>query len=159
MNILVLYASVFGNTEKVAQTIGSALTENGTVIVRKVEEVQSADWQELDAVVVGSPTRAFQATPALMKVLRSIPGYGLQGVKAAVFDTRADLEMVNSKVLTTMMKFFGYADQPIARVLKKKGATLLSPTAGFFVQESEGPLVDGELERASAWVKSLLAKS
>lgn len=156
MKVLIVYDSVFGNTEKVAQAIGAALAENAEVEVRKVGSVQPEDWQGLDAVVVGSPTRAFRATPELMKLLNSIPTNSLQGVKAVVFDTRADLEAVHSKFLNVMVKFFGYADQPIAKALKKKGAVLLPPTAGFLVQGTEGPLKEGELERSAAWANDLL---
>ena len=57
-----------------------------------------------------------------------------------------------------MAKRMGYADAVIAKLLVKKGGQLLEPTQGFFVEESEGPLEDGELERAAEWAKKLLSK-
>ena len=51
-----------------------------------------------------------------------------------------------------MVKIFGYADKPIGNRLVKKGGDLALPLAGFFVDDSEGPLRAGELERAAEWV-------
>jgi len=40
-------------------------------------------------------------------------------------------------------------------LLAKKGASTPLAAEGFFVNGKEGPLKDGELERAGAWAKSL----
>ena len=48
----------------------------------------------------------------------------------------------------------GYADKKIGNLLKAKGARVLD-SAGFFVVDSEGPMVDGEIERAQRWIKGL----
>jgi len=55
-----------------------------------------------------------------------------------------------------MVGLFGYAAKPIADKLAKKGGTLIAQPEGFFVNGSEGPLKDNELERASTWVKSAI---
>jgi flavodoxin I len=39
-------------------------------------------------------------------------------------------------------------------LIKKGGSQVLAP-AGFFVLNTEGPLKEGELERAAEWVKSI----
>jgi len=41
--------------------------------------------------------------------------------------------------------------------LQKKGAVLIIPPEGFFVQGTEGPLLPGELERAADWARQVLA--
>jgi hypothetical protein len=38
----------------------------------------------------------------------------------------------------------------------KKGGELVFPPEGFLVKKSEGPLKDGELERAAEWAKGLV---
>jgi hypothetical protein len=53
------------------------------------------------------------------------------------------------------MKIIGYAAPRIAGGLQAKGGRLAAPPEGFFVQEKEGPLKQGELERAASWAKSL----
>jgi len=38
----------------------------------------------------------------------------------------------------------------------KKGGDRVLSLEGFYVQDSEGPLKDGELERAADWVREIL---
>jgi hypothetical protein len=54
-----------------------------------------------------------------------------------------------------MVKLFGYAAKPIANRLTKKGGVLTMEPEGFFVEGTEGPLTDGELERAAAWAQRI----
>jgi len=156
MKALVVYDSVFGNTEQVAQAIGQALEAAGDVAVVRVGEVKPGQWSGVDIAVVGSPTRAFSPTPATKKLVGGLPRETLQGVKVAAFDTRIALEDVNSSFLNLMVKLFGYAAEPIARRLQKKGGELAVSPEGFFVTGSEGPLKEGELERAARWAEEIL---
>ena len=55
-----------------------------------------------------------------------------------------------------IMKMGGYAARRMAESLKKKGASLVVPPEGFFVKDREGPLKEGELERAAEWVKTII---
>jgi hypothetical protein len=56
-----------------------------------------------------------------------------------------------------MVKIFGYAAKPIAEKLVKRGGVLVGEPIGFEVVESEGPLYEGELERAETWARGLLS--
>ena len=47
---------------------------------------------------------------------------------------------------------------PIAKRLAKKAGELVVPPKGFFVAGTEGPLKEGELERAVDWAGRILAK-
>ena len=156
MKALVVYDSMFGNTEQVAQEIGQALLSEGhEVQTLRVTEASSQQATEVDVLLVGSPTRAFRPTPAITQFLKEIPDNGLQGIKVGAFDTRVSLEEVNSKVLTFFVKLFGYAAEPMAKRLQQKGgAQALSPE-GFIVTGKEGPLREGELERAAGWAKGI----
>ncbi|NPV87132.1 MAG: flavodoxin family protein [Anaerolineae bacterium] len=156
MTALVIYDSVFGNTEKIALAIGDALRAKEAVSVLKVEQATVDDMMEAALLVVGSPTRAFQPTPEIKKLLGSIPRNGLKGVKVAAFDTRAEIETVGSAVLTFFVKLFGYAAEPIAKQLQRKGGQLVAPPEGFFITDTEGPLKEGELERAARWASGLM---
>ena len=155
MKALVVYDSVFGNTEKVAQAIGDAL---GAQALR-VGDVRPEHLAGLDALVVGSPTQAFQPLKPVKAFLKAIPKGALEGVKVAAFDTRADVQEVNSRILTLFVKIFGYAAEPMAARLVKKGGTQAMAPAGFFVNGKEGPLKEGELERAAEWARQILPKS
>jgi hypothetical protein len=55
-----------------------------------------------------------------------------------------------------MIKVFGYADTKMVKQLEKAGAKIALDSAGFGVKDSEGPLADGELERARVWAKKIL---
>ncbi len=147
MKALVVYDSVFGNTAKIAQAMGAVLDAP----VLRVGDVQPAHWAGLDVLIVGSPTRAFSPLPTVSRWLRSLPVGSLKGVRVAAFDTRMDVQEVNNGVLTLLAKILGYAAEPIGKQLVKKGGAQALTSAGFIVKGSEGPLKDGELERAAAW--------
>jgi flavodoxin len=94
MKALAVYDSYFGNTERVAQTIGQALGSHDEVEVRRASAAQPQQPEGLDVLEVGSPTRAFHATQGMKQLLRRIPSRGLKGVGTAAFDTRVSIEDV-----------------------------------------------------------------
>ena len=143
---------MFGNTEKIAQALAAAL---GTSEVFKVDAARAEHLKGADLVLVGSPTRAFRPTPALTKWLKGLPGNSLKGFQVAAFDTRISVKDGNSAILGFMVKLFGRAAAPIARTLAAQGGAPVGAAEGFYVQASEGPLKDGELERAAAWARGL----
>ena len=91
MKTLIVYDLVFGNTEKVAKVIGSAVGSEGEVDVLRVDAFQPDQLAGVELLVVGSPTRGFQMTKPTSSFLNSIPGGALKGVRVAAFDTRMDL--------------------------------------------------------------------
>lgn len=153
MKALVIYDSIFGNTEQIAQAIGKELASQGEAAVVKVGDVKSEQLTGLTLLVVGSPTRGFRPTPAIKALLAGLPPNGLQGVRVAAFDTRISTQDVRSPILGVLVKLFGYAAVPIADALKRKGGQLAVPPEGFIVKASEGPLKEGELERAASWAR------
>ena len=157
---LVIYDSFFGNTERIAQSIGNALGRPEDVGILRVVDVKPEQLIGLKLLIVGSPTRAFRPSPAIKNFLKSIPKNGLKGIKVAAFDTRMTEEEIDSTVfiLRIMVNIFGYAAKPISDRFVKKGGQLIAAPEGFFVQGMEGPLKEGELERASDWAKQILAK-
>ena len=154
MKALVVYDSVFGNTEQVAYALRDSLGPD--VEALRVGDVKHEQLVGLEYLIVGSPTRAFNPTKAITSFLKKIPGGSLRGVKVAAFDTRIDSEDVNSSVLNVFVRFFGYAAKPIADRLQKKGGPLVASPEGFYVEDTEGPLREGELERADAWIAGIL---
>jgi len=159
MKALLVYDSFFGNTERIAQSIGNALGPPEDVGILRVGNVRPEQLAGLKLMIVGSPTRAFRPSPAVTNFLKSIPKNGLKGVKVAAFDTRMTEEEINSAVfiLRILVNIFGYAARPISDRLVKKGGQLIVPPEGFFVHGTEGPLKEGELERASNWAMQIIA--
>ncbi len=154
MKVLVVYDSQFGNTEKVARAIGEAFESPDEVEVKRISEVNPKSLAGYDLLIVGSPTQRLRPTEAAGKWLKQIPANGLKGLPVAAFDTRlTDEEIEKVRILKFVVGIWGYAADPIAKELKKKGGTLSVPPEGFYVTGTEGPLVDGELERARAWME------
>jgi flavodoxin len=134
---LVIYDSTYGNTEKIAQAIGEAI--GGQVL--QVGEVDPADLKGFDLLIIGSPTHGGFPTEGIHGLVKA--SLALEGVNVAAFDTR------------TKTTIFGYAAPKIAQNLQRTGGTLLAPPEGFLVLGIEGPLMDGELERAVGWAKGI----
>ncbi|MGD2103951.1 MAG: flavodoxin domain-containing protein [Anaerolineae bacterium] len=159
---MVVYDSVHGNTEQVAGAVAEALAgafgAPEAVEASRVTEAEPEQLEGLDILVVGAPTHAFRPSPATRTFLRSIPGRSLDGVRVAAFDTRLAVEDVNSAVLTFLVRLFGYAAKPIADSLSNKGGDLVLPPEGFIVMDTEGPLREGELERAAGWAQELATR-
>ena len=143
MNALVIYDSRYGHTAKIAQAIGEAI--GGPVL--PVGEVDPAGLSGFDLLIVGSPTHGGWFTPEIKDLLEALPP--LEGVNVAAFDTR-------TKTIWNRLLPFGYAAPRIAQRLEGSGGNLLAPPEGFVVLGIEGPLKDGELERADRWAKGMV---
>lgn len=157
MKALVLYDSQFGNTERIAQAIGDALSQSAEVTLLGAGAAAPQDLSGYDLIVAGSPTQRFHSTETMAALLE---GLSLPGVRAAAFDTRFDREEVKQAVLRFAMKVAGdkaWAATLIAGLLEKAGATLVVPGEGFIVEDVEGPLRPGEVERAAEWAARILA--
>ena len=156
MKALVVYDSVYGNTEQIAQAIGDGLGTGTDVQVVRVGDVKPQQLVGLDLLVVGSPTQRFTSLPSINRFLKGIPSEGLQDVKVAAFDTRATVsEIEKVRILAFFVRIFGYAAEPILSKLEKKGAEPVAAAEGFFVGGTEGPLAEGEFERATRWAQEI----
>jgi flavodoxin I len=147
MKALVVYDSVYGNTEKIAKAIGEAIAPSGEVKLLRAGEANPSQLTPVDLLIVGSPTHAGRPVEAVQEFLNKIPDLSLKSVNVAAFDTRISRKIVG---------VFGYAAGRIADSLKKKGGSLVAPPEGFLVTGGQGPLKEGELERAAAWAKGIL---
>jgi flavodoxin len=157
MKAMVVYDSAYGNTEKIARAIGDALGTQGEVTVVRAGDAKPDQLAGLALLVVGSPTQKFSPTGTTTGFLKGIPKNGLQGVKVAAFDTRFPVSEVEKvRILAFFVRIFGYAAEPIAGRLQKKGGDVVVPPEGFYVSGTEGPLLEGELERAADWAKEIL---
>ena len=158
LKALVIYDSQYGNTEKIAWAIRDALSAKAETRLVRASNVAPRDLSAVDVLIVGSPTQRFHATEPIDRLLK---GVSLRGVNAAAFDTRFDMDEVDSRALRLAVKVAGdsaaYAAPRISAALEKVGATIVAPPEGFIVTGTEGPLRDGELQRAGEWAKGILA--
>ena len=152
MKVFIIYDSIYGNTEKIAQAIGNGLT--GEVKVVRVGEVNPTELKTCDLLILGSPVHGGRATPAIDAFIKKLPANSLQGKSVAAFDTRFESED-QGVGLRLLMSVIRYAAERIAKDLVKKGGRLVAEPEGFIVENKEGPLKQGELERASKWAKEM----
>lgn len=159
MNVLIVYDSVFGNTEQIARAIGDTIGTKESVQTLRVNSVKTENIRGVDLLIVGSPTRGFRPTEAIQTFLKALDQTDLKSVRVATFDTRIMLSDIKSPFFRFIVNTGGYAANVIGRHLKKLGGYLLVPPEGFFVSGQEGPLKDGELERAGNWALQLITHS
>lgn len=157
MQAMVIYDSGFGNTEKIARAVGNALEGKLEVQTLRVTEVPPESLSSLSLLIVGSPTQRFRPTPATSQFLENLPSDSLRGVKVTAFDTRfTESEIAKVKILKFFVGIFGYAAKPISDRLIRKGGELIIPPEGFYVSDTEGPLLEDELRRAADWAGQIL---
>jgi flavodoxin I len=145
MKTLVVYDSLFGNTEQIARSIAAACSAFGPAQAMRVDATRMSELEGVDVLVVGCPTQGFRATPALRAFLDRIPGAVLRQLHVACFDTRIHMPWPLN----------GAAAPGMARQLHRRGVVPIVPPEGFFVLGREGPLADGELERAARWAEQI----
>jgi flavodoxin len=148
MHTVIIFDSEYGNTREIAEAIAADLRSVGPVDIAKVRTHAAESLPvDMDLLVVGGATHMHHVSAPMRGYLENLPAKSLTGVEAAAFDTRAQ----GWRLLT------GAASGGIAKQLKKRGAHLAVRPASFRVAAKEGPLVEGEVERAHAWAQHILA--
>jgi flavodoxin I len=145
MKTLVIYDSLYGNTENVAKAMAEALGKEAKAV--GVGQVKAADLKDYPYVLIGSPTQGGRPTKAMQAFLEGLKEDDLTGKRFAAFDTR----------FKGIVKVFGYAAPRIEKSLKQKRANCTAQPQGFFVEKTKGPLAEGELDRAGTWAKAIIA--
>ncbi|MEO3876005.1 flavodoxin [Nonomuraea sp. B12E4] len=165
MDALVVYESMFGNTKRIAEAVAEGLA---TRLRTEVVEVGSAPGRvgpEVVLLVVGGPTHAFamsrastrrsaaqQATAPLLS-----SGDGVREWLAALGTASATLGSAAFDTRVAKPRLPGSAARGVAKRLRRLGIRAVAPAQSFYVAGTEGPLAEGELERARQWGESLAA--
>lgn len=149
MKILIVYFSKFGNTQRVAETIANSMTSNGAVKCIPASEMSVEDLEDSELIVMGTPTHRMNLPQDFRPVLEQLPKRVLRGRQVAAFDT-------SYKMSPWLARFT--AAKKLSRKLRKLGGRLVLKSETFHVMDREGPLYEGELERASEWASSIFLK-
>jgi hypothetical protein len=161
MRALVVYESMFGNTQEVAEAVAAGLSGTFEVEVKEIADAPATLPAGVDLLVLGGPTHAFGLTreqtrqdaagrredplvsrgPGLREWLEGLvlPATTSATPSAATFDTRI-----------AKPRFPGSAAKGASRRLRRLGFRLVE-SESFWVKDVTGPLIDGEPERARAW--------
>ena len=148
MNALIVYFSKFGNTKLVAAAIASPLEAEGSARLISADRLTPSDLTGVDLVVMGSPTHRMNLPDDLRPLFKTLPRRLLRDKRVAAFDT-------SYKMSRWLARFT--AARKLDRKLRKLGGMRAVAPETFHVVEREGPLYDGELERAERWGQSILA--
>jgi flavodoxin len=157
MNCLMVYDTVYGNTEQVARAIATALMPAHSVRLIKADQIVKLDTASIDLLIVGGPTHRHRMSPKIAAVLKATPRGTLKGVKVAAFDTRYRMAAWLS----------GSAASDIARYLRRLGGLLQISPESFFIERDMPPrgekrrhnlerLEAGEIERAAKWAVEIV---
>ena len=157
MNCLIIYDTLYGNTEQVARAIAAAFTPGDSARLVRADQIAELDTGSIDLLIVGGPTHRHRMSPKIAVLLKAAPRGTLKGVKVAAFDTRYRMAAWLS----------GSAASSIARYLRKLGGSLLVPPESFFIERDEPPrgekrrhnlerLEAGENERAARWAMGIV---
>lgn len=158
MRALIVYESMFGNTEEIAHAIGAGLAENMEVEVQPVRDAPRTVPAGVELLVVGGPTHAFSMSrrstreDAVKQGAAVVPSIGL----------REWLEELPQRSCTATVTTFdtrvrgarhlpGSAARSAARTARKHGFAHVERGKSFYVDGTAGPLLAGETERAREW--------
>ena len=166
MKSVVVYESVYGNTAAIAEAVASGLRPADVDVWAVGDEPTVADL-----LVVGAPTHAhgLPTTMSRKAIVAAVeeaeskgtpldynPTSGMrisrpasqgQSREGGFVDTRFDM----ARLLT------GSAAMTMARKLRHLGYEIVVEPESFFVDDTEGPLKEGELKRAAQWGAGLLS--
>ena len=156
---------MWGNTERIAEAIADGLRESMEVELVEVNRAPAAPDPGVGLVVAGGPTHAFSMSRTKTRADARDRGAdhgtsdiglrewldGLPTVqhhqRIATFDTRVD----------KVRHLPGSAAKAAAKVAHRHGFPRAEQVESFYVDDMEGPLLEGELDRAAAWAKQLAA--
>lgn len=138
MKTLVVYDSNFGNTKQVADVISKTIGGNNKSI--SVKDFNESDLNNVELLIFGSPITGWRPSEASLNLIDKLDGK-LKGICFTTFDTR--------------LKIFvhGDAKEKLAKHLSDFGAKLIFEPQAFYVKGKEGPLYEGELEKAAKWAQ------
>jgi hypothetical protein len=160
---LVVYESMWGNTAQIAEAIAHGLSASMTVDLAEVHVAPKLPGAEVHLIVAGGPTHAFSMSRentrseavrqgarrppfdlGLREWLEALPS-GNHEQAIATFDTRVD----------KVRHLPGSAAKGAAKLARRHGYRAAAHHESFYVQDTQGPLLPGELDRATAWGRRL----
>ena len=145
MNALVIYDSTFGNTKAVAEEIVNNLDGNAKTM--SVKNFHTTDLAGIDLVIWGSPINGWKPTVATMAVMNELPEEIFRGIRFTTFDTRVK------------MFLHGDAKDHMADKIRHLGGKPIAKPKEFYVKGKDGPLFEGEIEKAGQWARQISGKA
>jgi len=164
MRALVVYESMFGNTQAVALAVSEGIAMRMPVDIIEVGDAPAVLPPDVALLVVGGPTHAHGMTSpksradAAQRAGDRLVSRGL-GVREWLDTLRPVAQPIAAAAFDTRIKgpelLWGSAAKSVTKRLRGIGFQLVQPPRSFIVAGPTGPLfdrlVDGEPERARTW--------
>jgi hypothetical protein len=162
MSALVVFESMWGNTRAVAEAVARGLGEGA--VVANVDQTPSRLPADVDMLVLGGPTHALSMSRATTRhdaVERgATEGHETSGIRewldALPPSDRLDVATFDTRV-AKVRRLPGSAGNAAGKEVRRHHLGRLVASESFYVDDTEGPLLPGELERAEAWGAALAA--
>ena len=148
MKILIIYDSIYGNTEKVALAILKGLNRGGETDVKceRVNNLEKEDLSQYKAIVIGTPTHALNMSQKISEFCYSKVKEIAHDTIIVSFDTRFNVEGVTG------------ASEVIKNFFEKQGKRIMEHSLCCYVEGMEGPLAQEELSKSEDFGKTLAQK-
>jgi hypothetical protein len=150
---------MFGHTEQIARAVAAGVAVHADTETRDVDSLAGHVDAGYDLIVLGGPTHVFSMSRASTRAdahergaTHGSQSLGVrewlehlgrhpQGAMVATFDTRVQ----------RVRRLPGSAAKAAAKRLRALGFEVAAVPESFYVLDVDGPLANGEVERAEAW--------
>jgi len=147
MNVLIVYESKYGNTQKVAELIseGMKIGEGHEISIENVNEIDLSKSNFYDLILIGSPNHMGGPTKTVKKFIDKLSESPLKGKSYAVFDTY-------------MKKDEGKAVKKMETRISKKLPDLRKLSSGLSIKVGgmKGPIVEEDIPKCKEFGEQLL---
>jgi hypothetical protein len=162
MHAVVVFETLWGNTEQVAREIAEGIGLEAAELVEAVSAPAVLE-SDVDLLVVGGPTHAFSMSSektresARQQGATNIPLRGIREWIASLSSPGRDVLVATFDTRVTSPRLPGSAAKKAMKRLVALGFRPLAKPESFGVHGYSGPVTDGELERARRWGEHLAA--
>lgn len=167
VKVVIVFESMFGNTERMASWVSDGLSDAGAhVTLVEVGNDVPDDFLGCDLLILAAPTHAMSLSRPQTRA--DAVAKGADAVHAAIgirewlstihenigpTSTRPQVAVFDSRVKKAR-HFPGSAARRTEKILTHEGFSVVDRTS-FYVEDLVGPIVEGEQERARLWGRHL----
>jgi len=136
MKALVIFDSLYGNTEKVARALTSGMREQGIEVdCARANTVDAGTLGAYDMIVIGGPTHRRGLSETMKTFTKQLRETDVKNKLVFAFDTKYESRLAGS------------AGKGIEQRMKKNRMKVVMPHVSAIVLGREGPLKEGTEEQ------------
>lgn len=155
---------MFGNTQLIAKAVAEGLARHGKADLIEVSQATGPLPADLSLLIIGGPTHAFGMSRAKTRESAAQQGTGpLISPGEGIREWLENAPKISPQTLTASFDtkiakpawLPGSAARSAMKRLERFGLPIAAPPESFYVNDTTGPLADGELARAQLWGDTL----